>query len=97
MKQEQKSSTYKPYVDGLRTIAIATVVIYHAFPKSMPGGFIGVDVFFAISGYLISQIIIKEVQQNHFSYVNFYSRRIKRIYPALLVVLIRFLCCYKVL
>jgi len=54
----------------------------------MPGGFIGVDVFFVISGYLISQIIIKEVQQNRFSYVNFYSRRIKRIYPALLIVLI---------
>mgnify|MGYP002348353008 CR=1 FL=1 len=54
----------------------------------MPGGFIGVDVFFVISGYLISQIIIKETRQNRFSYANFYSRRIKRIYPALLLILI---------
>ena len=54
----------------------------------MPGGFIGVDVFFVISGYLISQIIIKEVKKNRFSYANFYSRRVKRIYPALLIVLI---------
>ncbi len=53
----------------------------------MSGGFIGVDVFFVISGYLISQIIIKENNQNKFSYLNFYSRRIKRIYPALLLVL----------
>ena len=65
-----------------------TVVIYHAFPNIMPGGFIGVDVFFVISGYLISQIIIKETRENRFSYANFYSRRIKRIYPALLLILV---------
>lgn len=53
----------------------------------MPGGFIGVDVFFVISGYLISQIIIKETLNNNFSYINFYSRRIKRIYPALILIL----------
>lgn len=53
----------------------------------MPGGFIGVDVFFVISGYLISQIIIKETLNNNFSYINFYSRRIKRIYPALILTL----------
>ena len=53
----------------------------------MTGGFIGVDVFFVISGYLISQIIIKETKQERFSYLNFYSRRIKRIYPALLLIL----------
>lgn len=53
----------------------------------MTGGFIGVDVFFVISGYLISQIVIKETLQNRFTYVNFYSRRVKRIYPALMFVL----------
>lgn len=53
----------------------------------MSGGFIGVDVFFVISGYLISQIIIKETRQNRFSYINFYCRRIKRIYPALILTL----------
>ena len=54
----------------------------------MPGGFIGVDVFFVISGYLISGIIIKQAKKNKFSYADFYSRRIKRIYPALLLVLV---------
>lgn len=53
----------------------------------MTGGFIGVDVFFVISGYLISQIVIKETLQNRFTYANFYSRRVKRIYPALMFVL----------
>ena len=53
----------------------------------MPGGFVGVYVFFVISGYLISGIIIKQAKQNKFSYTDFYSRRIKRIYPALLLVL----------
>jgi peptidoglycan/LPS O-acetylase OafA/YrhL len=54
----------------------------------MPGGFVGVDVFFVISGYLISGIIIKQAKNNKFSYADFYSRRIKRIYPALLLVLV---------
>jgi peptidoglycan/LPS O-acetylase OafA/YrhL len=53
----------------------------------MSGGFIGVDVFFVISGYLITQIIVKETKQNRFSYLNFYCRRVKRIYPALLLAL----------
>jgi peptidoglycan/LPS O-acetylase OafA/YrhL len=68
-------------------VAIILVLVYHAYPKFLPGGYIGVDVFFVISGYLISQIIIKQTQKNTFTYKNFYLRRIKRIIPTLLVVL----------
>ena len=71
----------------MRSVAIISVVIYHAWPKAIPGGFIGVDVFFVISGFLISQIIIKEINQDKFSFVNFYCRRIKRLYPVLIFVL----------
>jgi peptidoglycan/LPS O-acetylase OafA/YrhL len=71
----------------LRSIAIISVLIYHAFPKAVPGGFIGVDVFFVISGFLISQIIIKDITKDKFSFVNFYCRRIKRLYPVLILVL----------
>ena len=79
--------SYRADIDGLRTIAIVSVVIFHAFPEYLPGGFVGVDLFFVISGYLITQIIIKETNQKSFSYINFYSRRIRRIYPALIFVL----------
>ncbi len=72
----------------MRTIAIMVVVIFHAFPEFMTGGFVGVDVFFVISGYLISGIIIKQQSKKKFSYVDFYSRRIKRINPALITVLV---------
>lgn len=79
---------YRPDIDGLRAIAVGIVVIFHAWPESFTGGFIGVDVFFVISGYFISQILIKENLKGGFSYFNFYNRRVKRIYPALLVVLL---------
>lgn len=61
---------------------------YHAFPKWIPGGFVGVDVFFVISGYLISTIIFSNLERDNFSYAEFYARRIKRIFPALILVLI---------
>lgn len=64
------------------------VLIFHAFPEFMTGGFIGVDIFFVISGYLISGIIIKQESKKKFSYLDFYSRRVKRIYPALITVLV---------
>lgn len=64
------------------------VVVYHGWPDFMTGGYIGVDVFFVISGYLISGIIIDQTIKGKFSYLNFYERRIRRIYPALIVVLI---------
>lgn len=79
---------YRSDIDGLRAIAILGVVVYHAFPSALPGGFTGVDIFFVISGYLISGIIFKQSQQGTFSFADFYSRRIKRIFPALITVLL---------
>jgi len=78
---------YRPDIDGLRAIAVMLVVFFHAFPEAMPGGFIGVDIFFVISGFLITGIIVRELDQKHFSLVAFYNRRIRRIFPALIVVL----------
>jgi len=78
---------YRPDIDGLRAIAVLAVVAFHAFPSSMKGGFIGVDVFFVISGFLISTIIFENLDKGTFSFAEFYSRRIKRIFPALLLVL----------
>lgn len=82
------AQAYRPDIDGLRAVAVASVVVFHAFPGALAGGFAGVDIFFAISGYLISQHIIETLDQGRFSLVDFYVRRIKRIYPALIVVLI---------
>jgi len=79
--------TYRPDVDGLRALAIIPVVIFHAFPAALPGGFIGVDIFFVISGFLISRIIFKGLQRQSFTFSGFYANRIKRIFPALLLVL----------
>lgn len=79
---------YRPDIDGLRAIAVLSVVLYHGFPGSLRGGFVGVDVFFVISGFLISTIIFQNIDQGSFSIRNFYSRRIRRIFPALAVVLI---------
>jgi peptidoglycan/LPS O-acetylase OafA/YrhL len=78
---------YRPDIDGLRAIAILLVVFGHAFPQRVPGGFIGVDVFFVISGYLITGIIHGEIADGSFSVRRFYARRIRRIFPALIVVL----------
>jgi len=78
---------YRPDIDGLRAIAVLSVVAFHAFPSWMKGGFIGVDVFFVISGFLISTIIFENLDKGTFSFSEFYARRIKRIYPALLIVL----------
>ena len=78
---------YRPDIDGLRAIAVSAVVIHHAFPGFFPGGFIGVDIFFVISGYLISSIILDNLARNRFSFADFYARRVKRIFPALFLVL----------
>ena len=81
------SDHYRPDIDGLRAIAVMLVVAFHAFPEAIPGGFIGVDIFFVISGFLITGIVVRELDQQRFSLVAFYSRRIKRIFPALIAVL----------
>jgi len=81
-------SQYRPDIDGLRAIAVLTVVTFHAFPNFMKGGFIGVDVFFVISGFLISGIIFQNLEKERFIFSEFYSRRIKRIFPALSIVLL---------
>ncbi|OQR89549.1 acyltransferase family protein, partial [Thraustotheca clavata] len=77
--------TYRPDIDGLRTLAVVPVVIFHAYPHILTGGFIGVDIFFVISGYLISGILFKEFQKGSFTYSGFYSRRVRRIFPGLLL------------
>lgn len=79
---------YRADIDGLRAIAVSAVVAFHAFPGWLRGGFIGVDVFFVISGYLISTIIFESLDRGVFSFSEFYARRIRRIFPALIVVLI---------
>jgi peptidoglycan/LPS O-acetylase OafA/YrhL len=79
--------TYRADIDGLRALAIIPVVMFHAFPSLLPGGFVGVDIFFVISGYLISGIIFKGLQRESFTFHGFYANRIKRIFPALLLVL----------
>jgi peptidoglycan/LPS O-acetylase OafA/YrhL len=79
---------YRADIDGLRAIAVLSVVAFHAFPEWVKGGFIGVDVFFVISGFLISTIIFGSLEKGTFSFSDFYARRIKRIFPALVLVLI---------
>ena len=83
-----QSDTYRADIDGLRAVAVLSVVVCHAFPFLLPGGFIGVDVFLVISGYLISSIILSEVDAGQFSVVSFYERRIRRIFPALVATLL---------
>jgi len=82
------TSKYRPDIDGLRAIAVLLVVAFHAFPAWVKGGFIGVDVFFVISGYVISTIIFDGLDKGVFTFSEFYARRIKRIFLALLLVLI---------
>jgi peptidoglycan/LPS O-acetylase OafA/YrhL len=79
------TSPYRPDIDGLRAISIILVIGYHA--QWIPGGFVGVDIFFVISGFLISRIILKKLKAGTFSSTEFYARRIRRIFPALIVVL----------
>jgi peptidoglycan/LPS O-acetylase OafA/YrhL len=79
--------TYRPEIDGLRALAVLSVVLFHLDFGVVPGGFIGVDVFFVISGFLITSIILQEQTAGHFSFAGFYERRIRRILPAAFVVI----------
>lgn len=88
MIEKTTVTKYRPDIDGLRAFSIIAVVIYHAFPSLLPGGFVGVDVFFVISGYLITRIIIESISKETFSILGFYRRRIQRILPALILVLL---------
>jgi peptidoglycan/LPS O-acetylase OafA/YrhL len=78
---------YRRDIDGLRAISVLIVLAFHAFPEWVPGGFIGVDVFFVISGFLITGIILNDIDADRFTILRFYHRRIRRIFPALVVVL----------
>lgn len=78
---------YRPDIDGLRAIAVSAVVLFHAGVPGFNGGFIGVDVFFVISGYLITSLIAPDIDAGRFSIAAFYQRRIRRIFPALIVVI----------
>jgi peptidoglycan/LPS O-acetylase OafA/YrhL len=79
---------YRPDIDGLRAVAILAVIGFHAFSNVFTaGGFIGVDIFFVISGFLISAILFDRINRNNFSFLDFYSKRIHRIFPALILVL----------
>ncbi|MDP9159487.1 MAG: acyltransferase [Acidobacteriota bacterium] len=79
---------YRSDIDGLRAIAVIPVILFHAGISQVSGGFVGVDVFFVISGYLITGLILKDIEQNRFSIMSFYERRARRIIPALFVVLL---------
>lgn len=79
---------YRREVDGLRALAVLPVILFHAVFETFSGGFVGVDVFFVISGYLITTIIISELERGKFSIVNFYERRARRIMPALFLMML---------
>ena len=81
-------SQYRPEIDGLRAIAVLPVIFFHSGIQYFSGGYIGVDVFFVISGYLITSILLDDIYRDNFSFLNFYERRVRRILPALYSVLI---------
>ena len=85
MEKDKLSISYRPEIDGLRAVAVLSVIIFHFKKNLLPGGFLGVDIFFVISGYLITSLIIKEITTTkNFSFINFYIRRARRILPVML-------------
>lgn len=78
---------FRPDIEGLRALAIVPVVLFHAFPSALPGGFVGVDIFFVISGYLITSLLMQRLDQGQYSIGAFYAARIRRIFPALFFML----------
>lgn len=89
MQQQETHSYWRSDITGLRALAVLPVLIFHAWPGLLPGGFVGVDVFFVISGYLISGILFRQLQRTgHIDFADFYAKRIRRIIPNLLCVLL---------
>ncbi|WP_373476502.1 acyltransferase family protein [Sphingorhabdus sp.] len=86
-KKAGSALAYRPDIDGLRAIAVLAVLFFHADLGFVPGGYAGVDIFFVISGYLISRLIVGEIQDDNFSLLRFYERRIRRLFPALFAML----------
>ncbi len=80
--------TYRKDIDGLRAIAVLSVIVFHFFPAQLPGGFLGVDIFFVISGFLITGILYDQRKAGTFTYRGFYERRIRRLFPALIAMLV---------
>jgi peptidoglycan/LPS O-acetylase OafA/YrhL len=87
MNPQLPHPAYRPDIDGLRAVAVSSVVVFHVAPAYVPGGFSGVDVFFVISGYLISTILFGGLDRGTFSMIEFYARRARRIFPALIATL----------
>ena len=79
---------YRREIDGLRALAVIPVIFFHAGFNSFDGGFVGVDVFFVISGYLITSLIIEDLKRDSFSLLSFYERRVRRLLPALFFVML---------
>lgn len=84
--------TYRPDIDGLRAIAILFVLLFHSGLKLVPSGFVGVDIFFVISGFLITTILHNSLQKNRFSFIEFYSRRLWRLQPLLICLILTTIC-----
>ena len=84
MNQSARTSRYLPGLDGLRAIAILGIVLYHMFPGAVRGGYLGVTMFFALSGFLLARTAAANLDQGCWRTVGFYQKRIRRIYPALL-------------
>ena len=89
----QRKPKYRRDIDGLRGIAIISVLMFHGFPNLVPGGFIGVDIFFVISGFLITSIIKSNIQEGSFSLIHFYLGRVRRLFPSLIVMMCACFIC----
>jgi len=87
MHRMTQSVHYRADIDGLRAVAVLAVLLHHAWPERFRGGFVGVDIFFVISGFLITRILLDELIQGQLKLGEFYARRVRRIFPALLLVL----------
>lgn len=98
LMESQIKAGFRPEIQGLRAIAVAAVLVYHIWPDLLPGGFVGVDVFFVISGFLITEVLLRDVRTSgRIDLGRFYGRRIKRLLPAATLVLVATAACYQLL